>query len=144
MPSKSRSLIPFLKKLGLKQGQLLYDMGSGDGTVLKHATKTLGLRSIGVELNPYLVMFSRLRLLPQRKLTKVIYGDQWKLPIPSDVDVVYAFILPKYMTKLEKKLKKELQKPTLVVTYSFELPGHEPVKRSGGFIAYDFQPLAKK
>ena len=143
VPSKSRTLIPFLKELKVKKGQTLLDIGSGDGTVLKHAAKELGLKTHGIELNPFLVTVTRLRLFSIRKQATVQFGDLWAADLP-DVDVIYAFIMPKYMKRLEEKIQSSVTKKTLVVTYSFEFPGRKPFQEKDGFKAYHFAPLAKK
>ncbi len=143
VPSKTKSLVKFLSKLGVKSGQNLVDLGSGDGSVLVRAGKQLGLDVYGVELNPFLVAFSRLRLAATRQPGKVVYGNLWSSTIPKSTDVIYAFIMPKHMAKLEKKIEAEISKPVTVVTYSFEFPGRKPLDKSDGFLAYRFKPLAK-
>lgn len=143
VPSKYRLLIGFLKQLKVKEGQTLVDLGSGDGGVVKHVANTLGLKAIGIELNPFLVWFTRLRLLRLPEAS-VKQGNIWKVKIPAEADIIYAFIMPKYMPRLAKKLETELTKPVVVVTYSFKFEGRRSFADSNGFYAYKFQPLAKK
>jgi len=44
--------------LNLKSGQTLIELGSGDGRVLKEAAAK-GVRAIGYEINPVLVIYSK-------------------------------------------------------------------------------------
>jgi SAM-dependent methyltransferase len=144
VPTKVRLLIPFLKELGVGKSSNLLDIGSGDGTVLKYAAKTLGANTRGIELNPFLVAISRFRLFRLRHMAQVKYGDMWGYKIPASTDYIYAFVLPKYMPRLEKKITSEIGKKVTVVTYSFEFEGRKPIKQQDGFFAYQFEPLAKK
>lgn len=144
VPSKSRTLVPFLKKIGAKPAQTLLDLGSGDATVMLHVARELQMNVVGVELNPFLVVFSRIRLLRFRSRSRVIYGNIWTRKIPEGTDIIYAFIMPKYMARLEEKVTREISVPTIVVTYSFEFNGRKPFAQSKGFLAYNFEPLAKK
>jgi len=50
-----------LKMAGLKRGETLYDLGSGDGRIVIKAAKDFGAVSVGIEANPFLVIWSRLK-----------------------------------------------------------------------------------
>ena len=59
-----------LDMLDLKPGELLLELGSGDGRLLREAAKR-GIRSIGYELNPLLVIYSKILLFKYRRLATI-------------------------------------------------------------------------
>lgn len=144
VPSRREELVPLLKKLGVSADDTLVDMGSGDGTILKLVSSELDMRTIGVELNPFLVVASKLRLFRIRDKATVRFGDMWSYVIPKDADVIYLFLLPKHMARMHKKIETEISKKTIVISYSFPIEGVELKLRSNGFMAYEISPLAKK
>lgn len=98
----------------LKKGMNVYDLGSGDGRLLKLAEKK-GCMAFGFEINPFLVLFSRIRHL------QVTWKNFWGSNI-SDGDVIFVYLLPWRMEKLEAFLKKQLKPGSLVVSNSFIFP----------------------
>ena len=63
VPSRRKELDIIFKKLyKLNKNDLLVDLGSGDGKVLK-AASDFGARALGIELNPFLVLFSKVRFI---------------------------------------------------------------------------------
>lgn len=143
VPSKTKQLSRFLKSLNIPKTGKFVDIGSGDGSVVKLVARQYGKSAIGVELNPFLVLVSKARLLRYRTLAKVYYGNMWDWDIPAGTNVIYAFVMPKFMTRLKQKIETEANQPVLVITYSFKFPGLKPSKESDGFLAYTIKPLAK-
>lgn len=143
VPTKHRKLIEFIKSLKLPKGTTLLDIGSGDGAVLIATAKQCGFKTYGIELNMILVIIARIRIWLSRVDGHVLYGNMWARQWP-EVDVVYAFVMPKFMPQLAEKLEREITKPTMLITYSFAIPGKEPFAQHEGFLAYNFVPLAKK
>ena len=64
--------------LDLKPGQTLLELGSGDGRVLKQAAKQ-GIRGIGYELNPLLVIYSQISCWRYRKLVTFKCRNFWQV-----------------------------------------------------------------
>ncbi|HEU5004867.1 MAG TPA: hypothetical protein VFT49_02145 [Candidatus Saccharimonadales bacterium] len=128
-----------LKLLDLKPGQTLYDLGCGDGRMLKTAAQA-GLYAVGYELNPVLVAVAKIINWPYRKQVRVVWGNYWSTDI-SKADGIFIFLLDKYMTKFDKKVKN-LNKPIKVASYTFEIPGKEPVKKQNAVFLYSYEPIA--
>lgn len=128
--------------LGLKPGQTLLELGSGDGRILKEAARR-GIKSIGYELNPLLVFYSRVSTLRYRKLVKIKLGNYWHHKLP-DADGIYVFLLNPYMTKLDKKIIQEFSSGVRLVSFAFEIPGKKPVKEKGGLRLYLYRGVASK
>jgi SAM-dependent methyltransferase len=122
-----------LDLLALEKGQTLLELGSGDGKVLLVAARA-GLNVVGVELNPFLVVVSRLRTWRYRRQVRVIWGDFWRVRWP-ECDAVFAFLLGRFMGKLDGRMV-ELKKP--LVSFAFKIPGREIDAEKAGVFLYRY------
>lgn len=131
VPSTTRSSKAMVELAHLKAGMTIYDLGSGDGRILREAAKR-GVKAVGIEINPFLVLWSRLQGL------SVKWQSLWKADI-RHADVVFIYLLPMHMKKLEAKLKGELHPGALIVSNSFVFPGWKIVRRDIQNHIYVFQ-----
>ncbi len=134
LPILSRDVASLLDLAELEPGQQLVDLGSGDGALLIAAAQR-GIRAIGYEINPVLYGVSWLRCWRYRKLVRVYLRNYWLIPLPS-TDAVYVFLIDHYMAKLDRKLTKEVLRPTKVVSYVFTIPGRRPVRSTKNSYVY--------
>jgi len=125
-----------LDMLGLKPGQTLLELGSGDGRVLRVAAKR-GLQVIGYELNPLLVIISYIVTWKYRRQVKIIWGNYWLKNWPQ-ADGIYVFLLNKYMPKLDTKIVQQYGKNVKLVSFAFKIPGRKPVKAEKGIFLYQY------
>lgn len=140
VPSSSRAVEAMVQAANIKPGMTVIDVGSGDGRVLMHAAAQ-GANATGIEINPYLVWFTRTKALlsPYRGRVKVIWGNLWKSDL-SNADRVFVYLIPWKMDDLAKKLEKELPKHALVITNSFIFPGWKAVHKDTKHHVYVFSP----
>jgi hypothetical protein len=143
IPSKKKSLRKILKNLKVKPGEYLIDLGSGDGTVGLLATREFGLITIGYELNPYLVLVSKIRSFALRNKTKFIVANMWRKPVPKNVDYIYIFQMTRLIEGLVDKIRSDVDEPKILITYAFEYPGHKPLLKIDGYLVYKIMPLDK-
>ena len=125
-----------LELASLKPGQTLIDLGSGDGRLLKQAAAR-GITCIGYEINPYLVFISRLVCWRYRKLVTIHTANLWTIKLPP-ADVIYVFALDRYMTRLDQKFAAEITRPTIVVSYIFEIPHRQPIRHTPNTYVYQY------
>ena len=118
--------------LDLKPGDHLLELGCGDGKVLIAAAQQ-GIRVTGYELNPLLAFIAWVRTRRYRKLVKVVWGNFWSVKLPT-TDAIFVFLLPKYMTKLDKKIMQECSRPCKLVSFAFQIPGKRGKSRDGVFL----------
>lgn len=137
LPTLANRTNDALDLLDLKPGETLLELGSGDGRLLAGAAKR-GIVSIGYELNPLLVGYSRIKLLRYRKLTSVKCANYWTQKLPN-AEGIYVFLLNPYMVKLDKKIINEAKKPVRVVSFAFEIPGKKPAKEIKGMRLYIYK-----
>jgi hypothetical protein len=136
LPTLSKQQATALSLLELKPGQRLVELGSGDGRMLIAAAKR-GIHSIGYELNPLLVLYSKVASFKYRKLITIKWGNFWSTPIP-ECDGLYVFLLDKYMPKLHKKITQEITSSVNVVSYAFRFPEKKHITEVGGMYLYKF------
>ncbi|MES2971501.1 MAG: hypothetical protein V4702_04215 [Patescibacteria group bacterium] len=130
-----------LDLLDLKPGQTLLELGSGDGRILRAAAER-GIKSIGYELNPLLVIWSKGRHWKYHKLITVHWGNYWRHKLPV-TDGIYVFLLNQYMEKLNNKIEQEITKPVKLVSFAFAIPGKKPVKELNGLMLYEYKPRSR-
>ena len=139
VPISGNTARSMIQQAKLKNGVTAYDLGSGDGKLLKLAAED-GATAIGIEINPILAAYTYVRFLfsPLRPLISVQCESFWKTNLRS-ADVVFIYLLPLRMEKLEIKLKKELKPGALVVSNSFIFPHWKILRQDAKNHVYVFR-----
>lgn len=125
-----------LDLIDLEDGQTLIELGSGDGRVLIEAAKR-GVNGVGYELNPLLVLYSRIKALKYRKKVKIIWGNYWQKQWPK-ADGIFVFLLQPYMQKLDTKLVQTYPKGIKLVSFAFTIENRKPQREINGMYLYDY------
>lgn len=128
VPTRSKDLERIMRLFSLRPGQLLYDVGCGDGKVVLYGCKHYALRGIGIELALPLYCISQLRRwISKTKQCTFYFADLFRTDL-TQADGVYVFGMPKKLQRrLVTKLKAELQPGTRVVSCAFQITGLTPV-----------------
>lgn len=137
LPTRKAQANLALDMLGLKEGDIFVDLGSGDGAVLIEAAKR-GYKCYGYELNPLVWCVSKLRTLRYGSQVTVYCRNFWREPLPKETKGVFVFLLEKYMSKLDQKLTAELKKNTFIVSYTFEIPNRKTYKYKNALFLYRY------
>ena len=133
VPTRYEVLDLVFEALDLKEGDVLYDLGSGDGRIIIEAAKRYPIKkAVGVELRDELVKEATERIKREglEGRVEIVHGDFFRVPI-GEATVVYMYLLTSVNEALKPKLKKELKPGTRVVTLDFQIPGWRPVKVVG-------------
>lgn len=125
-----------LKLSGLKPGQTLIELGSGDGRVALAAAKR-GYNVVGYELNPLLVVTSRLVTFRHRRHVKIYWRNYLTAAWP-EASAIFIFGLDRIMPKLDSKIASGAKKPVRLISFAFQVPGKRPVKAAAGLFVYDY------
>lgn len=118
-----------LKLADVRPGEVVYDLGAGDGRILMIAALEFGAKAVGVEIRPHLV-YEIEKKIKEHNLqgrVKVIQGNFFEVDL-SEADVVTLYLLTSVNEKLRPKLEKELKPGARVVSHDFEIPGWTPVR----------------
>lgn len=142
VPSQRRFVRKAFEELyPLGPEDVLVDIGSGDGLVLRQAAAR-GARSVGFELNPVLVLISRW-LSRREKRVHIVLANFWMKPLPDDTTVVYSFGVGRDVKKLTRKLQYEadrLRRPLSLLSFGHQLP-MKPAGMREPYYLYRFEPL---
>lgn len=133
----------FSKLRPLSSSDVVLDFGGGDGAVCL-AVCNQGAKAINYEINPILVLVSKIRLRRFKDQYRSKLVNYLQAKIPSDVTVVYVFSESKHITGIYKKIQTEAtrqQKSFDVISYGFEIPGVEYQERSTTHFLYRVEPL---
>ena len=142
VPSHKKELELLFKNLyPLKKTDHIVDLGSGDGIVLKIAAEH-GAGGTGIELNPVLVLLSKLRLRKYKRI-HIKLGNMYGLEFPKETTVAYIFGDHRDFDKLEQKVQDEanrLKKPIHFISYGFESKKNKPAKTYRAYFVYKITP----
>jgi protein-L-isoaspartate O-methyltransferase len=129
LPTPATIVEKMLQLGGLKQGEEMYDLGSGDGRIVIQAARKYKADAFGVELDESLVKLSteRIRTLGLSATAHIIQGDLL-LQDYSSADLVTIYLLPVAISKVTPILDKQLKKGARVVAHDFEFFQWTPAK----------------
>ncbi len=110
----------------LKEDDVLYDLGSGDGRIVIEAARRYGAKGVGIEADPLRVAVSRLivRLKGARGLVTIVCGNFFRESI-AEANVVTLFLTQKTNSRLKQRLL-ELRDGTRIVTHTWTFEGWTP------------------
>lgn len=128
VPTTTAAADAMIRLANIKKGNTVVDLGSGDGKLLLLAARAGASQAIGYEINPYLVLLSRVRALAYRTVIRVSWRNFWRADL-SNAGVVFVYLLPWRMETLGKKLRRELAPGALVVSNSFVFPNWRVVRQ---------------
>jgi protein-L-isoaspartate O-methyltransferase len=115
---------------GLKAGEKMYDLGSGDGRIVILAAQKFHAEAIGIELDKDLCRQSASRILKLglEKNARIINGDLLKQNY-SSADLVTVYLLPDAVNnKVQPLLDKQLKKGARIVAKDFGFQNWTPEK----------------
>ncbi len=119
-----------LAKVG--PGDVVYDLGSGDGRVVVLAAKLKGARAVGVEIDDALVILSKMKVKEEGLEDKVtILKKDFREVSLDDATVVYLYIYYDVIRDLLMDKLRSLKPGTRVVTLEIPVPGWMPVAKRG-------------
>jgi precorrin-6B methylase 2 len=134
VPTREEVIDLVLKALDLREGDVLYDLGCGDGRIPVEAAKRYPIKkAVCVEIREDLVERARERAKREgvEDRVEIIRGDFFRVPI-KDATAVYMYLLTSVNEQLKPKLERELREGARVVTLDFQIPGWKPVRTIGG------------
>ncbi len=112
----------------ITDGDVLYDLGSGDGRIPIEASRRFGIRSIGVEIDADLVTKAKEHARDKgvEELTEFRQGDLFQMDF-SDATILVMYLFPDVNLKLRPKIQA-LPKGTRVISHRFDMGDWEPDK----------------
>lgn len=124
IPTPQTIVERMLEAAHVHAGDLVYDLGSGDGRILITAAQKYGARAVGIEIDPDQVEKARQRIhrLGLDDRVSVVHGSALRADL-SSADVVTLYFLTSTNEKLKPNLEKCLRPGTRVVSNQFPIKG---------------------
>jgi 16S rRNA A1518/A1519 N6-dimethyltransferase RsmA/KsgA/DIM1 with predicted DNA glycosylase/AP lyase activity len=114
---------------GLKAGEKMFDLGSGDGRIVIMAAEKFHANAVGIELDKELYREStdKIQSLRLQKTARIINGDILQQDY-SSADLITVYLLPLSNDKVRPILDKQLKKGTRIVAHDFAFTDWKPEK----------------
>jgi predicted RNA methylase len=114
---------------GLKPGETLYDLGSGDGRIVITAARQFGARAVGVEISEPLVRTANenIKSAGMEARARIVQGSLLEVDL-SAADVVTLYLLTSSNDQIKPNLEKYLKPGARVVSHDFQIRGWKPLK----------------
>ncbi|MEW5683508.1 MAG: class I SAM-dependent methyltransferase [Pseudomonadota bacterium] len=127
VPTPEATVDAMLALAEVKSGDVLYDLGSGDGRIPIAAAKRFGVRGVGIEINPRLVAEARAnaRAAGVERLARFREQDLFRTDF-REASVVTLYLLPELNARLRPKFLAELAAGARIVSHAFDMAGWPP------------------
>jgi len=126
-PTMPEVVTAMLNAANVHAGDLVYDLGCGDGRILIAAAKDYGARGVGIDIDPAQVRIARekVRQAGVEDRVKILQQDLFQTDL-SQATVVALYLGRSVMLKLRPKLLRELKPGTRVVSHAFDMGDWKP------------------
>lgn len=139
LPAHRKAIDDALSLVKITKNGRILDLGCGDGKFLVAAAKK-GYKVTGYEINVILFLICKVRLLKYKNV-EVKLSNFWQVDFPKDTEVVYVFLLDKFMSKLDRKMTNEakrLNKKLSLISYTFKIPDMKTDNEVDGVRLYEY------
>jgi len=124
----------------VQSGDVVYDIGSGDGAIIIRAAKKYGVKGVGIEIDRDLVLKARNNAFREKvdHLVEFRAEDAFTVDV-SPATVVTLYMLPEFNAKLRPMLDRQLKPGSRVVSHDYPIEGWVPdkVERVKGDFLHD-------
>jgi SAM-dependent methyltransferase len=117
-PTPQNVVADMLRLAQVREGDVVYDLGCGDGRIVIAAVKEKGARGVCVDIDPERIRESRVNAAAAGVLERIRFLEQDLFTTDfSDATVVVLFLWPDLNLRLRARLWQELRPGTRVVSY---------------------------
>jgi SAM-dependent methyltransferase len=112
----------------IKPGDVVYDLGCGDGRIVVTAAKRYGVKGVGFDIDPQRIRESlaNVRSNKVEHLVSIQQKDIFKLDL-SEATVVCLYLLPSLNVRLTPQLEK-LRPGSRILSHDFDMEGAKPLQ----------------
>ncbi|HET7362037.1 MAG TPA: class I SAM-dependent methyltransferase [Burkholderiales bacterium] len=130
VPTPQDVVDAMLKLADVREGDVLYDLGSGDGRIPVTAAKQYGIRAFGIDIDPQRIREANenAQKAGVTHLVQFRREDLFKADF-HEASVVTLYLLPDLNVKLRPRLLAELKPGTRVVSHQFDMGTWKPDKK---------------
>jgi ubiquinone/menaquinone biosynthesis C-methylase UbiE len=122
VPTKQEVVEEMLRVAGVKPGDVVYDLGCGDGRIVITAAQKFGARGVGIDIDPERISDANWYAKRAGVEKQVIFklGDLFEADV-SEATVVTLYLLPDMNARLRPKLLRDLKPGTRIVSHDFDM-----------------------
>ena len=126
-PTPPETVDEMLRMAKIKKGDVLYDLGSGDGRIPIAAAKQYGIRAVGIEIDPKLVTEAEEKAQQANvpALVRFRNEDMFRVDV-SEATIVTLYLSEKLNVLLRPKLLRELRPGSRILSHDFRMGDWKP------------------
>ena len=148
VPTPQEVVEDMLRLVNVKKGDVLYDLGSGDGRIPITAAKLYGVRAVGIDIDPQRIAEAQenAKKAGVTHLVEFRNADLFTSDF-REATVVTLYLLPELNVKLRPRLLQELKPGTRIASHQFDMGDWKADKKlesSGRVIYFWLIPDPKK
>jgi 2-polyprenyl-3-methyl-5-hydroxy-6-metoxy-1,4-benzoquinol methylase len=127
VPTPQPVVEAMLKLAEVGKGDVLYDLGSGDGRIPVTAAKQFGIRAVGIDIDPQRIAEANANAKAAGVTNTVSFRNEDLFAADfREATVVTLYLLPSLNEKLAPKLLSDLKPGTRIVSHAFPMGNWEP------------------
>ena len=129
VPTPQPVVEAMLKLAQVKKGDVLYDLGSGDGRIPITAAQRHGIRAVGIDIDPERIAEAKANAEKAGVTKLVTFRNQDLFTTDfSEASVVTLYLLESLNAKLRPKLLAQLKPGSRIVSHAFTMGDWKPEK----------------
>ena len=127
VPTKEPVVDRMLQMAKIQPGDVLYDLGCGDGRIVIAAAKRFGIRGVGIDIDPVRIAEAQENAKKAGVADRVqfIQGDLFDADV-KPASVVTLYLLPDVNLKLRPKLQSDLKPGSRIVSHNYNMGDWKP------------------
>jgi len=138
VPSSTSTIRKMLSMAALQPGQVLVDLGAGDGRIVRIAAREFKAQAAGIEIDPIRCAIANalIFLTGLHGKARVIHSNMTAYDC-RNADVVTVYLLQRTNQRLKNQLSQQLKPGAKIVSYTFSMEGWSPIAiddRKGIFV----------
>lgn len=127
VPTPQPVVDAMLRLAAVRQGDVVYDLGCGDGRIVITAARDFGARGVGVDIDPRRIEEANAaaRSAGVSGRVRFVVQDLFRTDF-SEATVLALYLLPELNWKLQPKIRSELRPGARVVSHQFGIGDWQP------------------
>jgi SAM-dependent methyltransferase len=129
VPTPQEVVERMLSLAQVKKGDVVYDLGSGDGRIVVTAAKKYGVKAIGFEIDPERIKESHenIKKAGVENLVEIRQQDIRTVDL-SGATVLTMYLLPEVNLMIRPNIWKQMKPGSRVVSHDFDMGDWKPLK----------------